>query len=57
MPTTDTYIEKDAAINDEIDRLRHSATRSILERDDVIVISSVSCIYGIGSPAEYQIKN
>ena len=53
MPTTDTYIEKDSAINDEIDRLRHSATRSILERDDVIVISSVSCIYGIGSPAEY----
>ena len=54
VPTTDTYIEKDAAINDEIDRLRHSATRSILERDDVIVISSVSCIYGIGSPSEYQ---
>ena len=53
VPTTDTYIEKDSAINDEIDRLRHSATRSILERDDVIVISSVSCIYGIGSPAEY----
>ena len=54
VPTTDTYIEKDSSINDEIDRLRHSATRSILERDDVIVISSVSCIYGIGSPAEYQ---
>ena len=50
---TDTYIEKDAAVNDEIDKLRHSATRSLLERDDVIVISSVSCIYGIGSPDEY----
>ena len=51
---TDTYIEKDSSINDEIDKLRHSATRSILERDDVIVISSVSCIYGIGSPKEYM---
>ena len=49
VPTSDTYIEKDAAVNDEIDRLRHSATRSLMERDDVIVISSVSCIYGIGS--------
>jgi excinuclease ABC subunit B len=54
VPTTDTYIEKDSAINDEIDRLRHSATRSLLEREDVIVISSVSCIYGIGSPEEYS---
>ena len=54
VPTTDTYIEKDSAVNDEIDRLRHSATRSLLERDDVIVISSVSCIYGIGSPEEYS---
>ena len=54
VPTSDTYIEKDAAVNDEIDRLRHSATRSLMERDDVIVISSVSCIYGIGSPDEYQ---
>ncbi len=54
VPGTDTYIEKDAAINDEIDKLRHSATRSLLERDDVIVISSVSCIYGIGSPDEYE---
>lgn len=54
VPGTDTYIEKDAAINDEIDKLRHSATRSLLERDDVIVVSSVSCIYGIGSPAEYR---
>lgn len=50
---TDTYIEKDSSINDEIDKLRHSATRSLLERDDVIVVSSVSCIYGIGSPDEY----
>lgn len=53
VPGTDTYIEKDASVNDEIDKLRHSATRSLLERDDVIVISSVSCIYGIGSPDEY----
>lgn len=54
VPGSDTYIEKDSSINDEIDKLRHSATRSILEREDVIVISSVSCIYGIGSPAEYM---
>ncbi|MCO4753650.1 MAG: excinuclease ABC subunit UvrB [Bacteriovoracaceae bacterium] len=54
IPGSDTYIEKDSSINDEIDKLRHSATRSILERDDVIVVASVSCIYGIGSPAEYQ---
>jgi len=53
VPGTDTFIEKDAAINDEIDKLRHSCTRSILERDDVIVVASVSCIYGIGSPEEY----
>ena len=53
VPGTDTYIEKDSSVNDEIDKLRHSATRSILERDDVIVIASVSCIYGIGSPDEY----
>src|SRR3989339_1965290 len=53
-PGTDTYIEKDSSINDEIDKLRHSATRSLLERDDVIVVSSVSCIYGIGSPVEYE---
>lgn len=51
---SDTYIEKDASVNDEIDKLRHSATRSLLERDDVIVIASVSCIYGIGSPDEYN---
>ena len=53
VPGSDTYIEKDAAINDEIDKLRHSATRSLLEREDVIVVASVSCIYGIGSPDEY----
>src|SRR5260370_38134361 len=47
VPTTDTYIEKDSLINDEIDRMRHSATRSILERDDVIAFASGSCIYGI----------
>ena len=54
VTSTDTYIEKDASINEEIDKLRHSATRSLLERDDVIVIASVSCIYGIGSPYEYE---
>ena len=54
VPGSDTYIEKDASINDEIDKLRHSATQHLLERDDVIVVSSVSCIYGIGSPAEYE---
>lgn len=53
IPTTDTYIEKDSMINDDIDRLRHSATMSILERTDVIVVASVSCIYGIGSPEDY----
>jgi excinuclease ABC subunit B len=53
LPTTDTYIEKDALINDDIDRLRHSATRAVLERRDVIVVASVSCIYGIGSPQDY----
>jgi len=50
IPTTDTYIDKDALINDDIDRLRHSATRAVLERRDVILVASVSCIYGIGSP-------
>lgn len=54
IPSTGTYIEKDSAINDDIDRLRHAATQSLLEREDVIVISSVSCIYGIGDPEEYQ---
>lgn len=53
IASTDTYIEKDSSINDEIDRLRHSATRSLLTRDDVIVISSVSCIYGIGEKEDY----
>ena len=53
VPTSDTYIEKDASINDEIDKLRHSATHSILTRKDVIVVASVSCIYGIGSPEDY----
>ena len=51
---SDTYIEKDASINDEIDKLRHSATAAILERDDVIIISSVSCIYGVGDPEDYR---
>lgn len=54
VPGSDTYIEKDSAVNEEIDKLRHSATRSLIERDDVIVVASVSCIYGIGSPDEYQ---
>ncbi|AJE04451.1 excinuclease ABC subunit UvrB [Geobacter pickeringii] len=54
LPTTDTFIEKDSSINDEIDKLRHAATRSLLTRRDVIIVASVSCIYGIGSPAEYQ---
>lgn len=53
IPHTDTFIEKDASINDEIDKLRHSATSSLFERDDVIIIASVSCIYGLGSPEEY----
>jgi excinuclease ABC subunit B len=54
VPSTDTFIEKDASINDEIDKLRHSATSSLFERKDVIVIASVSCIYGLGSPEEYR---
>ncbi len=53
VPSTDTYIEKDASINDEIDKLRHSATRALLERNDVLIVASVSCIYGLGSPDEY----
>ncbi len=53
VPRTDTFIDKEASINDEIDRMRHSATQSLLSRDDVIVVSSVSCIYGIGSPEDY----
>ena len=52
--TSDTYIEKDSSINDEIDEMRHSTTASLLERDDVIVVASVSCIYGIGDPDDYK---
>ena len=54
VPSSDTYIEKDSAINDEIDKLRHSATAALTERRDVIVVASVSCIYGLGSPIDYQ---
>ena len=54
VPSTDTYIEKDSAINDEIDKLRHSATAALSERDDVIIVASVSCIYGLGSPIDYK---
>ncbi len=57
LPRTDTYIEKDLAINDEIDRMRLSATRSLLERDDVLIVSSVSCIYGLGTPEHYAHMN
>ncbi len=53
VPSTDTYIEKDASINDEIDKLRHSATKALLERQDVVIVASVSCIYGLGSPDAY----
>lgn len=54
IPNTDTFIEKDASINDEIDKLRHSATSALFERDDVIIVSSVSCIYGLGDPEDYK---
>jgi excinuclease ABC subunit B len=54
MPSSDTYIEKDSSVNDEIDRLRHAATSALLTRRDTIVVASVSCIYGLGSPSEYQ---
>lgn len=54
VPQTDTYIEKDASINDEIDKLRHSATSALFERNDVIIVASVSCIYGLGNPDEYK---
>ncbi len=54
VPSTDTFIEKDSQINDEIDKLRHSATRSLLERNDVVIVSSISCIYGLGSPDAYE---
>ncbi|MDQ5883537.1 MAG: excinuclease subunit [Patescibacteria group bacterium] len=57
MAGTDTYIEKDAQINEEIDRLRHASTQSLLTRDDVIIVASVSCIYGLGSPEEYKQSN
>ena len=53
VPSTDTYIEKDASINDEIDKMRHAATKALLERNDVLVVASVSCIYGLGSPSSY----
>ncbi|MGX6961368.1 excinuclease ABC subunit UvrB [Vagococcus xieshaowenii] len=56
VPSSDTYIEKDSSVNDEIDKLRHSATSSLLERNDVIVVASVSCIYGLGDPNEYRKK-
>lgn len=54
VPSTDTYIEKDSSINDEIDKLRHSATAALSERKDVIIVASVSCIYGLGSPVDYE---
>src|SRR5690625_2255284 len=54
VPSTDTFIEKDASVNDEIDKLRHSATSALFERRDVLIVSSVSCIYGLGSPEEYE---
>src|SRR5699024_8271713 len=54
VPSTDTFIEKDASINDEIDKLRHSATSALFERRDVMIVASVSCIYGLGSPEEYE---
>ncbi len=57
IPHSDTYIEKDASINEEIDRLRHASTQSLLTRDDVIIVASVSCIYGLGSPEEYKTSN
>lgn len=54
MPSSDTYIEKDSSVNDEIDKLRHSATAALSERRDVIIVASVSCIFGLGSPVDYQ---
>lgn len=53
LPHTDTYIEKESSINEQIDRMRHAATQALLERTDVIIVASVSCIYGIGSPEAY----
>src|SRR5690606_27299706 len=57
LPTTDTYIEKEAMINEEIERLRHASTQALLTRKDVIIVASVSCIYGLGDPAEYEKVN
>src|SRR3989338_2044386 len=57
VPVTDTYIEKEAMVNEDIERLRHAATQALLTRKDVIVVASVSCIYGLGSPVEYQKVN
>src|SRR4051812_9159431 len=57
MPVTDTYIEKEAMINEEIERLRHASTQALLTRKDVIIVASVSCIYGLGSPVEYEKVN
>src|SRR5438046_1423055 len=54
VPSSDTYIEKDSSVNDEIDRLRHSATAALLQRRDVLIVASVSCIYGLGSPEQYE---
>jgi excinuclease ABC subunit B len=54
IPRTDTYIEKEVDINEEIDRLRHASTRALLERRDVVIVASVSCIYGLGEPEEYR---
>jgi excinuclease ABC subunit B len=57
LPVSDTYIEKDAQINEEIDRLRHASTQALLSRKDVIIVASVSCIYGLGSPEQYREQN
>src|SRR5205814_4699358 len=54
VPSSDTYIEKDSSVNDEIDRLRHAATSGLLQRKDVLIVASVSCIYGLGSPEQYE---
>ncbi|PIY24549.1 MAG: excinuclease ABC subunit B, partial [Deltaproteobacteria bacterium CG_4_10_14_3_um_filter_51_14] len=54
IPQSDTYIQKDSSINDQIDKMRHAATRSLLDRDDAIIVASVSCIYGLGSPEAYH---
>src|ERR1700710_1345057 len=57
VPQTDTYIEKDSSVNDEVERLRHSATNSLLPRRDVVVVATVSCIYGLGTPEEYVARS